>query len=74
MKKETDGTKFRLIGIGVSDLYPADIADPDDLIDEQSTKRAHAERAMDSVREKFGKNAVKHGQLFNDDTRPQRDK
>ena len=74
LKKETDGTKFRLIGIGVSDLYPADIADPDDLIDEQSTKRAHAERAMDSVREKFGKDAVKHGQLFNDDTRPQRDK
>ncbi|MEP3233942.1 MAG: DNA polymerase IV [Hyphomicrobiales bacterium] len=74
LKKETDGTKFRLIGVGVSDLYPADIADPGDLIDEQSTKRAQAERAMDSVREKFGKNAVKHGQLFNDDTRPQREK
>lgn len=73
LERETDGTRYRLIGVGVSDLYPADIADPDDLIDEQATKRAHAERAIDSVREKFGKDAVKHGQLFNDDTRPQRD-
>lgn len=74
LARETDGTKFRLIGIGVSDLYPADIADPDDLIDEKATKRAHAERAIDHVREKFGKGAVKHGLLIGDDTTPQRDR
>ena len=73
LKRETNGTKFRLIGIGVSDLYPAEVADPDDLIDQQATKRAQAERAMDNVRDKFGQKAVNLGILLNDDTRPQRD-
>ncbi|MEP5779354.1 MAG: DNA polymerase IV [Hyphomicrobiales bacterium] len=73
LKRETDGTKFRLLGIGVSDLYPAEAADPDDLIDLQSMKRAQAERAMDDVRDKFGQKAVNLGILMNDDTKPQRD-
>ena len=73
LKRETDGTKFRLIGIGVSDLYPAEAADPDDLIDLQSMKRAQAERAMDDVRDKFGQKSVNLGILMNDDTKPQRD-
>lgn len=72
LQRETDGTKFRLIGIGVSDLYPAESADPDDLIDEQATKRAQAERAMDNLRNKFGKEAVKLGILLDDNTRHQR--
>ncbi|MEP6357279.1 MAG: DNA polymerase IV [Hyphomicrobiales bacterium] len=73
LKRETDGTKFRLLGIGVSDLYPAEAADPDDLIDLQSMKRAQAERAMDDVRDKFGQKAVNLGILMNDATKPQRD-
>ena len=73
LKPEADGTKFRLLGIGVSDLYPAEAADPDDLIDVQAGKRAQAERAMDDVRDKFGQKAVKLGLLFNDDTKPQRE-
>lgn len=73
LEKETDGTKYRLIGVGVSDLYPASFADPDDLIDESATKRAQAERAVDVVRDKYGRGAIKLGLLINDKTKPQRD-
>jgi DNA polymerase-4 len=33
LEKETDGTKYRLLGIGVSDLTDAGRADPPDLVD-----------------------------------------
>jgi DNA polymerase-4 len=64
MEREIDGTRFRLIGIGVSALRPDDGADPVDLVDESATKRAKAERAMDSVREKFGGSALGLGITF----------
>jgi DNA polymerase-4 len=64
MERETDGTKFRLIGIGVTALGPDDRADPQDLVDVGATKRAKAERAMDSVRQKFGKKSVGVGLTF----------
>ena len=64
MKREIDGTRFRLIGIGVTGLQPDDMADPEDLVDIKSGKRAKAERAMDSVRSKFGKSAVELGLTF----------
>jgi DNA polymerase-4 len=64
MQREIDGTRFRLIGIGVSALRPDDTADPADLIDAGSAKRAKAERAMDSVREKFGGGALGLGITF----------
>jgi DNA polymerase-4 len=31
LHREIDGTKFRLLGVGVTDLFNADAADPDDL-------------------------------------------
>ena len=64
LEKETDGTKYRLLGIGVSDLSGADKADPPDLIDVQSRKRALAEGAIDVLRDKFGKRAVVTGYTF----------
>ena len=64
LEKETDGTKYRLIGIGVSDLTDPDKADPPDLVDLPSRKRALAEGAIDRLREKFGKNAVETGYTF----------
>ncbi len=64
LEKETDGTKFRLIGIGVTDLCDPARADPPDLIDQQSTRRAAAEAAMDKLREKFGKKTVETGSTF----------
>ncbi|EKF41057.1 DNA polymerase IV [Nitratireductor indicus C115] len=64
LKRELDGTRFRLIGIGVSDLTDAAKADPPDLVDRLSHKRAMAEGAIDSLRAKFGKQAVETGYTF----------
>ncbi len=58
---ETNGRRFRLLGIGVSDLCDAAFADPNDLVDEASTRAAKAEHAVDTLREKFGKDAVELG-------------
>lgn len=58
LAREIDGTAFRLIGAGVSALKPGADADDQDLLDRRS---AHAERAMDDVRKKFGKDAVIRG-------------
>ncbi len=64
LDKETDGTKFRLIGIGVSDLSNPDLADPPDLVDTQATRRAAAEAAINTLRDKFGKATVETGYTF----------
>ena len=64
LARETDGTAFRLIGIGLSGLSGADGVDPVDLIEPQIARRAAAERAMDRVRERFGKDAVIRGKLY----------
>lgn len=64
LKPEMDGTKFRLLGIGVSDLSDDDRADPVDLVDAAATKRALAEGAMDKLKAKFGKAAVETGYTF----------
>ncbi|MGF0536405.1 DNA polymerase IV [Agrobacterium sp. ES01] len=64
LEKETDGTKYRLIGIGVSDLCDAATADPGDLVDQQAGRRAAAEAAMDKLRDKFGKGSVETGYTF----------
>ncbi len=61
LKREADGTKFRLLGVGISNLAPASGADPASLIDPEGDKRAAAERAMDRIREKFGGGAVGTG-------------
>lgn len=64
LKPEVDGTRFRLIGIGVSDLTDARFADPVDLVDHQAKKRRAAEHAMDKIRAKFGKHGVDLGLTF----------
>ncbi|KGD99553.1 MULTISPECIES: DNA polymerase IV [Rhizobium/Agrobacterium group] len=66
MEHETDGTKFRLIGIGLTDLTDPALADPPDLVDTQAGRRAAAEAAMDKLRDKFGKAAVETGYTFGD--------
>jgi DNA polymerase IV len=62
--READGTAFRLIGIGVSDLTTADKADPADLVDLRAHRTAAAELAVDKLREKFGRQAVIKGLAF----------
>jgi DNA polymerase-4 len=64
LARETDGTMFRLIGIGVSGLSDADGADFADLIDRRT---AEAEQAMDRLRERFGDDAVVKGLALDHD-------
>ncbi|MEX2034240.1 MAG: DNA polymerase IV, partial [Xanthobacteraceae bacterium] len=47
LAREIDGTRYRLLGVGVSALADADEADPADLIDRAGERRAAAERAVD---------------------------
>jgi DNA polymerase-4 len=61
LAKEADGTAFRLLGIGLSQLGAGDLADPPDMLDPKATRRAEAERAMDMVRAKFGAEAIIKG-------------
>jgi len=64
LRKEADGTKFRLLGVGLANLTAAAEADPVSLIDNGADKRAAAERAMDRIRQKFGGEAVGTGRSF----------
>jgi DNA polymerase-4 len=58
---EADGRRFRLIGIGVTDLEAGADADPPNLLDPDSSHRAEVERAIDSVRAKLGEAAISKG-------------
>ncbi|HEY3640939.1 MAG TPA: DNA polymerase IV [Xanthobacteraceae bacterium] len=62
--RETDGTRYRLIGIGVSALMPAAPGDFADLIDRRT---ADAELAIDRLRARFGDDAVVKGLVFDQD-------
>ena len=64
LKREADGTRFRLLGVGLANLAPAVGADPASLIDVTADKRAAAERAMDKIRAKFGGESVEKGRAF----------
>jgi DNA polymerase-4 len=67
LAREINGTRYRLLGVGVSALAEADEADPADLIDTGATRRAAAERAIDRVRGKFGPEAMVKGLAFGED-------
>jgi DNA polymerase-4 len=67
LARETDGTKFRLLGIGMSSLAPAGDADPADLVDDGSARSAAAEHAVDRLRKKFGDEAVIRGLAFEEE-------
>ena len=58
LMRELNGTRFRLIGIGVSDLYDSDDADHGDLVDTKARRGAELEEALDRLRDKFGGQAV----------------
>jgi DNA polymerase-4 len=58
LARETDGTAFRLMGVGVSALRPASLIQDSDMLDRRS---ADAERAIDDLRRKFGQAAVIRG-------------
>ncbi|KIT15382.1 DNA polymerase IV [Jannaschia aquimarina] len=55
----------RLIGVGLSDLAPAELADrAGDLLDPGSERRAAAERATDAIRDRFGTDAIIKGRAL----------
>lgn len=53
-----NGTAYRLLGVGVSELGDAIEADDRDLADVDAQRRTQAERAMDKLRARFGDDAV----------------
>ena len=74
LAREADGqTRFRLIGIGVSEFAALALADPDDLIDPAATKRARAEHAVDVIRDRFGTKAVELGLVFDTERKPRQE-
>ncbi len=64
LEREADGRRYRLIGIGASDLVEAEFADPPDLLDPGRAKPASVERAIDAVRAKLGDAAIQKGRGF----------
>lgn len=59
------GRAWRLIGVGLSDLAPADGADRTaDLLDPGAEARARAERAADAIRARFGADAIIKGRAL----------
>jgi len=65
--REIDGTAFRLMGTGVSALRPDRHADDTDMLDRRA---AHAERAIDDLRRKFGQDAVIRGIAYDGPEKP----
>ena len=58
---ELDGTPYRLIGLGASDLCPSADADLGDLLDVSLPREKAAARAIDAVRARFGSEALVRG-------------
>jgi DNA polymerase-4 len=65
LAREIDGTRYRLLGIGVSALAADTSADPRDLLDCGGSRRAAAERALDRVRARFGRSSLVRGIALN---------
>jgi DNA polymerase-4 len=61
LKAACDGTAYRLIGIGASDLCDAAEADRGDLADQSVVRQAQMESAIDKIRDKFGAAALQKG-------------
>jgi DNA polymerase-4 len=68
LRREAEGTAYRLIGIGLAHLVEASDATEDSL-DAHSRAKAKVEYAVDRLREKFGGSAVERGLAFKADDR-----
>jgi DNA polymerase-4 len=67
LQRETTGTAFRLIGIGISGLVAAKPEQETETLDVTTAARAKAELAVDRIRDKFGRTAVGRGITFGSD-------
>ena len=61
LRIEADGTAFRLIGIGANPLMPGAAADQPDLADPDAPRRAAAQKAVDTLRARFGDAVIGRG-------------
>ena len=66
LKPELGPARFRLMGVGVSDLLPGLEADRGDLVDTGLAREKATEKAIDALRAKFGDGAVVRGLAFGD--------
>jgi DNA polymerase-4 len=65
LTEAADGkTRYRLIGVGLSNFAPAEASDAFDLFRADEKKAADTERAIDAVRAKFGKAAIVKGRAL----------
>ena len=64
LRREADGTRFRLLGVGLSNLCAAADCDAPDLVDKKLARRAAAEHAVDKVRSRFGASAAGKGRGY----------
>ncbi len=64
LRLETDGTKFRLLGIGTAALADPSLADQGDLADTTTPRRAARQNAILLLREKFGDDAISSGRAL----------
>lgn len=64
LEREADGRRFRLIGVGASDLTQAGLADPPNLLDAGQRQQINVEKAIDDVRAKLGDDAITKGRTL----------
>ncbi|HAA93460.1 MAG TPA: DNA polymerase IV [Rhodospirillaceae bacterium] len=61
LEKESNGTAYRLIGVGAGDLTEAVKADPPDLFDKMKLGDTRLDTALNAVRDKHGSGAIRKG-------------
>ena len=61
LDREDNNIKYRLIGVGISNLKDSELCDLYDLINVSKTKNAKIEYAIDDIRNKFGQDLIKKG-------------
>ena len=61
LDREDNNIKYRLIGVGISNLKDSELCDLYDLINVSKTKNAKIEYAIDDIRNKFGEDLIKKG-------------
>jgi DNA polymerase-4 len=61
LRREADGTAFRLIGLGGAPLLPGRLADQPDLGDPDAPRRVAMQRAVDVLRSRYGDGVIGRG-------------
>ena len=63
LRAEATGARYRLVGAGLSDLQP-EAAGPGDFFASAETRARKAEHAVDSLRQRFGEDAVRRARTL----------